>query len=210
MIKAPSGERLLLVVDIQNDFCRSGALAVPHSDEIVPIINRLSGKFAHIGLTQDWHPKGHVSFASSHAGKAPLQTIMLPYGEQILWPDHCVSGSRGAEFHPRLEIVRAEVLIRKGFNPSMDSYSVFYENDHKTPTGLTGYLRDRGIKHVFLAGLATDFCVQYSALDARKDGFEVWVIEEAVRGIDVDHSERQAWVAMANAGVRRIHEQELC
>ncbi len=209
LIGTLSHELVLLVVDVQNDFCRSGALAVPHGDEVVPIINRVSGKFAHVGLTQDWHPRGHVSFASSHKGKIPLQTITLPYGEQILWPDHCVSGTGGADFHPLLEIGRAEAIVRKGFDPSIDSYSAFYENDRKTPTGLSGYLRDRGIRQICLAGLATDFCVLYSALDARREGFEVWVIEDAVRGIDVDHSEAKAWQAMTDAGVRRIHERNL-
>ncbi|MBZ5498176.1 MAG: bifunctional nicotinamidase/pyrazinamidase [Acidobacteriia bacterium] len=200
---------LLLVVDVQNDFCRGGALEVPGGDEVVPVINRLAGGFVHVGLTQDWHPRGHVSFASSHAGKQPLQTLVLPYGDQILWPDHCISGTRGAEFHPGLHTVQAEVIIRKGFHPAIDSYSAFYENDHETPTGLAGYLRNRGLKRLFMAGLALDFCVLYSALDARKESFEVFVIEEAVRGINVDGSMEKAWKAMGGAGIHRISRRDL-
>jgi nicotinamidase-related amidase len=200
---------MLLGVDIQVDFCPGGALAVPGGDEVVPVVNRAAAKFAHFGLTQDWHPSGHISFASSHAGKAPLQTITLPYGKQILWPDHCVPGTKGAEFHPALETERVEVVIRKGFHPAIDSYSAFYENDRRTSTGLGGYLRGRGVARLFMAGLATDFCVLYSALDARREGFEVFVIEEAVRGIDIHGSVVSAWRAMADAGVRRIREQDL-
>jgi nicotinamidase/pyrazinamidase len=200
---------LLLVIDVQNDFCGGGALEVPHGDDVVPVINRLAVKFAHVALTQDWHPKGHVSFASSHKGKEPLQTITLPYGEQILWPDHCVPGTKGAEFHPGLDTTRAEVIIRKGFNRAVDSYSAFYENDHKTSTGLAGYLRSRGLERLFLVGLATDFCVLYSALDARSEGFEVFAIEDAVRGIDIGASVEKAWRTMAEAGARRIREQDL-
>jgi nicotinamidase/pyrazinamidase len=204
-----SAEDLLLVVDVQIDFCPGGALAVPRGDEVVPIINRLAGKFTHVGLTQDWHPRGHVSFASAHKGKEPLQKIALPHGEQILWPDHCVAGTTGAEFHSELNTVRAEVIIRKGFHPAIDSYSAIYENDHQTPTGMAGYLRNRGLKRLFLAGLTTDFCVLYSALDARREGFEVFVIEEGVRGIDVDGSVEKAWQAMAETGVRRIRQHDL-
>jgi nicotinamidase-related amidase len=200
---------MLLGIDIQCDFCWSGALAVPRGDEVVPVVNRIASRFAHFGLTQDWHPKGHISFASSHAGKKPLQKIVLPYGEQVLWPDHCVPGTKGAEFHPALDANRVEVIIRKGFNPTIDSYSAFYENDRRTSTGLGGYLRSRGIRRLFMAGLATDFCVQYSALDARREGFEVWVIEEAVRGIDIHDSLAAAWQTMHKAGVRLIHEQDL-
>jgi nicotinamidase/pyrazinamidase len=200
---------LLLVIDVQNDFCRGGALEVPYGDDVVPVINRLAVNFAHVALTQDWHPKGHISFASSHKGKEPLQKVTLPYGEQILWPDHCVPGTKGAEFHPGLDPTRAEVVIRKGFNPAIDSYSAFYENDHRTSTGLAGYVRGRGLERLFMVGLATDFCVLYSALDARKEGFEVFVIEDAVRGIDIGASVEKAWQAMAEAGVRRIREQDL-
>mgnify|MGYP001099729636 CR=1 FL=1 len=204
-----SSHDLLLVIDVQNDFCGGGALAVPHGDDVVPVINRLAAHFAHVALTQDWHPRGHISFASSHKGKEPLQTIALPYGEQILWPDHCIPGTKGAEFHPDLDTTSAEVIIRKGFNPAIDSYSAFYENDHKTSTGLAGYLRSRGLERLFMVGLATDFCVLYSALDARKEGFEVFVIEDAVRGIDIEASVEKAWGTMGEAGARRIREQDL-
>ncbi len=200
---------MLLGIDIQCDFCRGGALAVPRGDEVVPVINRIASRFAHFGLTQDWHPKGHISFASSHAGKEPLQTIALAYGEQVLWPDHCVPGTKGAEFHPALETERVEIILRKGFNPTIDSYSAFFENDRRTSTGLSGYLRSRGILRLFMAGLATDFCVLYSALDARREGFEVFVIEEAVRGIDIHGSVADAWQTMGEAGVRLIHDQDL-
>lgn len=176
---------------------------------MVPAINRLMEHFPHTGLTQDWHPRGHASFASSHPGMKPLQTIVLSYGEQVLWPDHCVSGTSGAEFHAGLNTSPAEFIVRKGFNPGIDSYSAFYENDRKSPTGLAGYLRSRGIERLFMAGLATDFCVQYSALDARHEGFDVFVIEDATRGIDVDGSVAQAWRTMADAGVRRVRTQDL-
>ncbi|WP_028033632.1 bifunctional nicotinamidase/pyrazinamidase [Chelativorans sp. J32] len=178
----------LIVIDIQNDFCPGGALAVDNGDEVVPIINRLIQQFDHVILTQDWHPAGHSSFASSHSGKAPFETIAMPYGEQTLWPDHCVQGTQGAEFHPGLEWTKAELIIRKGFRGGIDSYSAFFENDHETPTGLAGYLRERGIAKVTLAGLATDFCVAYSALDARKQGFDATVVLQACRAIDLGGS----------------------
>jgi nicotinamidase/pyrazinamidase len=200
---------VLLVVDAQNDFCPGGALAVPHGDEVVPVINRLSERFPHVVLTQDWHPRGHISFASSHPGRAPFETIRVAYGDQVLWPDHCVPGTPGAELHPRLETRRAEMVMRKGFRPEVDSYSAFFENDHATATGLAGYLRERALRRLFLVGLATDFCVQYSALDARREGFEVHVIEEGVRGIDLDGSLGRAWTALAAVGVGRGHESEL-
>jgi nicotinamidase/pyrazinamidase len=200
---------LLLIVDVQNDFCPGGALAVPHGDEVVQPINRICGAFSHAALTQDWHAEGHVSFASSHKGANPFETIMLPYGEQILWPDHCVRGTGGADFPKELDTVRSEVTIRKGFHRDVDSYSAFRENDRKTPTGLAGYMRTRGFRRLFLAGLATDFCVLHSALDARAEEFEVFVIEDAVRGIDVAGSINRAWRAMADAGVRQIRELEL-
>jgi len=205
----PSKEDLLLIVDVQNDFCAGGALAVPKADEIVPVINRLTARFPHIGLTQDWHSRGHISFASSHEGIELLQVISLPYGEQILWPDHCVAGTRGAEFHPDLDTTRAEFVVRKGIHLEVDSYSAIYENDHKTPTGLSGYMHNRGFKRLFLAGLATDFCVLYSALDAVGEGFQVCVIEDAVRGINVADSLAKAWETMARAGVRRLSEFDL-
>jgi nicotinamidase/pyrazinamidase len=183
------GERdVLLVVDIQNDFCPGGALAVPGGAEIVPLVNRLAERFAHVILTQDWHPPGHQSFASAHAGRKPYETIRVSYGPQILWPDHCVQGTGGADFHKDLHIPRAELVLRKGHHRNIDSYSAFLENDRQTPTGLAGYLRDRGFDRVFLAGLALDFCVRYSAEDARRLGFAPVVVVDACRGIDVDGS----------------------
>lgn len=179
---------ILLVVDVQNDFCPGGKLAVPAGDEVVPLLNRLGARFQHVVLTQDWHPTGHRSFASSHSGRQPFETVAFPYGTQVLWPDHCVQGTSGAEFHPGLRIAHAELIIRKGYRRDIDSYSAFYENDHKTPTGLAGYLRERGLGRVFLAGLAFDFCVRYSAEDADRCGFEVVVIDDACRGIDVGGS----------------------
>jgi nicotinamidase/pyrazinamidase len=196
-------------VDVQNDFCPGGALAVPRGDEVVPVINRLAGRFRHVVLTQDWHPKGHVSFASSHPGHRPFETIQVAYGAQVLWPDHCVPGTPGAEFHPGLDTRGANLVVRKGNDPAIDSYSALYENDHRTSTGLAGYLRERGCRRIFLAGLATDFCVQYSALDARREGFEVFVVEDGVRGIDLDGSLAAAWARMAEAGVRRLREADI-
>jgi nicotinamidase/pyrazinamidase len=200
------GSDLLLVVDVQNDFCAKGALAVPDGDAVVPVINRLSGRFEHIALTQDWHPDGHSSFATTHPGKAPFDIIAMPYGQQTLWPDHCIQGTPGAGFHPQLNVQRAELVIRKGFRTEIDSYSAFFENDRRTPTGLAGYLRERGFRRVFLVGLATDFCVFYSAMDARKLGFDVVVIESACRGIDLDGSIATAWRAMGEAGVQRVED----
>ena len=191
----------LLIIDVQNDFCPGGALAVPHGDEVVAVINMLGARFAHRLLTQDWHPAGHSSFASTHPGRAPLQTATLDYGEQVLWPDHCVQGTAGARFHPALDTDGAELVLRKGFRAAVDSYSAFYENDHATPTGLAGYLRERGIERVFLCGLATDFCVAYSALDARREDFAVWVVEDACRAIDLDGSLAAARARMDAAGV---------
>lgn len=191
----------LIVIDVQNDFCPGGALAVDRGDEVVPIINRMISEFEHVILTQDWHPAGHSSFASSHADKQPFDTIDMPYGEQTLWPDHCVQGTFGGAFHPKLEWTQAELVIRKGFRKAIDSYSAFFENDHKTPTGLTGYLRERGFGKVTLAGLATDFCVAYSALDARRQGFEVKVVLEACRGIDLAGSMDAMMEKMRQTGV---------
>jgi nicotinamidase/pyrazinamidase len=179
---------VLLVVDVQNDFCPGGKLAVPHGDDVVPIVNRLASRFRHVVLTQDWHPPGHQSFASSHPGKRPFETVTVEYGHQILWPDHCVQGTIGAQFHDDLQIPHAELVLRKGFRPAIDSYSALYENDRKTPTGLAGYLRERGLTRIFIAGLAFDFCVRYSAEDARREDFGVTVIEDACRAIDVDGS----------------------
>ena len=191
----------LLIVDVQDDFCTGGALAVPEGEDVVPVINRLAELFPHVGLTQDWHTPAHLSFASAHAGRVPYETIDLAYGPQTLWPDHCVKGTAGAGFHKDLNTVPAEVVIRKGYRREIDSYSAFHENDRTTPTGLTGYLKERGIDHVFLAGLATDYCVRYSAEDARREGFAVTVIEDACRAIDLEGSLAEARAAMAAAGV---------
>lgn len=199
----PRDNGVLLVVDVQNDFCPRGALAVPEGDAVVPVINQLSERFRHVILTQDWHCAGHLSFASSHAGKKPLETIRLPYGEQVLWPDHCIQDTPGADLHPELDVAHCELILRKGFRREIDSYSAFFENDHRTPTGLAGYLRERGLTRLFVVGLATDFCVAYSAIDARRLGFEVTVIEAGCRGIDVHGSLATAWKRMEEAGVVR-------
>lgn len=198
---------ILLVVDIQNDFCPGGALAVPSGNDIVPLVNRLASHFEHVILTQDWHPPGHQSFASSHPGMRPYQSIQVHYGTQILWPDHCVQGTSGAEFHADLSIPHAELVLRKGYHRDVDSYSAFYENDRKTHTGLAGYLRERSFRRVFLAGLAFDFCVRFSADDAIREGFEAVVIEDACRGIDVDGSMRATRDLFAMRGVRSIAAQ---
>jgi nicotinamidase/pyrazinamidase len=192
---------ILIVIDAQNDFCPGGALAVPHGDEVVPIINRIAARFRHVVLTQDWHPRGHFSFASRHPGKKPFETIASDYGPQVLWPDHCVQDSLGAAFHPALHIPHAALVLRKGMNPAIDSYSAFYENDRKTPTGLGGYLRERGFQRLFLAGLAFDFCVRYSAEDAKREGFAVTVIEDACRSIDIDDSAAATRDSFATLGV---------
>ena len=194
-------QEVLIIVDVQNDFCPGGALAVPHGDEIVPAVNRLAAEFRHVVLTQDWHPRGHSSFASSHPGKQPFEAIEVAYGQQILWPDHCVQGTQGAALHPALEVPHAELVLRKGFRSAIDSYSAFFENDHRTPTGLAGYLRERGLGRLTLCGLATDFCVLYSALDGRKAGFDVDVVTGVCRGIDLDGSLDRAVAAMREAGV---------
>jgi nicotinamidase/pyrazinamidase len=199
-----ANDDLLLVIDVQNDFCAGGTLAVADGDAVVPVINRLTERFGHVVLTQDWHPAGHSSFATSQPGSQPFETIRMPYGEQTLWPDHCVQATAGAAFHPRLVTDRAELVIRKGFRPEIDSYSAFHENDRRTPTGLAGYLRERGLRRIFLAGLATDYCVYYSAIDARKLGFDAIVIEAGCRAIDLAGSLDVAWKAMAEAGVQRI------
>jgi len=183
-----SDRDVLLVIDVQNDFCTGGALAVPGGEKVVPAINRVAQKFANVVLTQDWHPRDHVSFASNHAHKRPFETVELDYGTQVLWSDHCVQDTAGAEFHRDLEVPQASLVVRKGFRRGIDSYSAFFENDHKTPTGLLGYLHERDLRTVFIAGLALDFCVRYSAEDARKAGLEVAVVEDACRGIDLDGS----------------------
>ncbi len=192
---------LLLVVDVQNDFCPAGALAVARGDEVLAPINRIGRRFAHVALTQDWHPGDHSSFASQHAGRRPFETIALDYGEQTLWPDHCVQGTKGAEFHRALDLPHAELVLRKGFAREIDSYSAFFENDRRTPTGLASYLRERGFRRLFLAGLATDYCVAYSALDAIRAGFAVIVLEDACRAIDLDGSLTWAMSEMRQAGV---------
>jgi nicotinamidase/pyrazinamidase len=201
---AVSESSVLIVVDIQNDFCPGGALSVPRGDEIVPLVNRLAARFGHVILTQDWHPPGHQSFASSHRGRKPHDVIELYYGPQVLWPDHCVQGSWGAEFHRDLHIPHAELILRKGYRPEIDSYSVFYENDRKTPTGLAGYLRERSLKEVHLAGLAFDFCVRYSAEDARNEAFTVTVIEDACRSIDVNGSLAETRRAFNSLNIRCV------
>jgi nicotinamidase/pyrazinamidase len=193
----------LVVVDVQNDFMPGGALAVPRGDEVVPEINRLAARFENVILTQDWHPRGHVSFASSHPGKEPFETIELPYGSQVLWPDHCVQGTAGAAFHPDLNLTKAHLVIRKGHHRDIDSYSAFLEADRETTTGLAGYLKERGFRKLYVCGLATDFCVAWTALDARAAGFDTTVIEDACRAIDLDGSLARAWTEMAAAGVKR-------
>ncbi|WP_128293594.1 bifunctional nicotinamidase/pyrazinamidase [Afifella aestuarii] len=200
---------LLLVIDVQNDFCPGGALAVPDGDAVVPVINALMPRFQHVVLTQDWHPAGHQSFASAHPGSDPFQTFSAEYGEQVLWPEHCVQGSAGAAFHPKLDTVPAELILRKGFRPGIDSYSAFYENDRTTETGLAGYLRERGFARLFLTGLATDFCVAWSALDARREGFKAVLVEDACRAIDLDGSLDKARAEMAAAGVSFVTSQAI-
>ena len=195
---------ILLVVDIQNDFCPGGALSVPAGDEVVPVVNRLAARFRHVVLTQDWHPRDHLSFASAHPGTKPYQTIEVAYGPQILWPDHCVQGTPGAEFRKDMQITHAELILRKGYHREIDSYSAFYENDRKTHTGLAGYLRERGFDRVFLAGLAFDFCVRYSAEDAKREGFDVAVVEDACRGIDVDGSMVATRALFSERGIARV------
>ena len=195
-------QRALIVIDVQNDFCPGGALAVTDGDAILPVVNRMIAEAEHVVLTQDWHPAGHSSFASSHPGKTPVETIAMPYGAQTLWPDHCIQGTNGAAFHPALDWTKAEMVIRKGFRPAIDSYSAFYENDHSTPTGLAGYLRERGITDLTLCGLATDYCVAYSALDAVSQGFAVTVAMDACRAIDLGGSLATMTERMKASGVR--------
>lgn len=197
-------DTVLIVIDVQNDFCPGGALAVPEGDQVVPEINRLIASHDHVLLTQDWHPAGHTSFASQHPGKSPFETVQMPYGDQVLWPDHCVQATSGAAFHPDLEWAKAELVVRKGFRRDIDSYSAFFENDHRTPTGLGGYLKERGFKSIALAGLATDYCVHFSAVDARKLGFEVSVIERACRAINLANSLAAARQAWSEAGVKVV------
>ena len=205
----PQDNDILIVIDVQNDFCPGGALAVPEGDAVVPLINGLMPRFANVVWTQDWHPAGHSSFASSHPGKAPFSTIAMPYGEQTLWPDHCIQGTSGADFHAGLDPTRAQMIIRKGFRGAIDSYSAFFENDRTTPTGLAGYLRERGLTRVFCAGLATDFCVRFSAEDARRLGLETVLIADACRAIDLGGSLAAGMAAVKAAGVGIIESMAL-
>ncbi len=208
--KVSAGSRsVLIVVDVQNCFIPGGSLAVKEGDVIVPLINTLAKKFQNVVLTQDWHTADHVSFASQHAGKKPFDSVKLGYGNQVLWPDHCVQGTEGAALAKDLAIPQAQLVIRKGYHKNVDSYSAFYEADGKTSTGLGGYLKQRGMKRVFVVGLATDFCVAWTAMDARKEGFETYVIEDACRGIDAAGSLAKAWADMKAKGVKRIQSPDL-
>lgn len=200
---------VLIVVDVQNDFCPGGSLAVKGGDEIVPVINSLAKRFAHVVMTQDWHPAGHSSFASSHPGKKPFETVEMAYGRQVLWPDHCVQGSSGAAFHPGLSVPQAEAIIRKGYRREIDSYSGFVEADRRTQTGLTGYLRERGFLRCVVVGLATDFCVSWTAQDAADAGFETSVVEDACRAIDLEGSLDRAWAEMSDKDVVRLKASDL-
>ena len=205
----PTANSALIVVDVQNCFVTGGTLPVKGGEEVVPVINKLAAAFRNIVVTQDWHTPGHASFASTHAGKKPFETTQLSYGTQVLWPDHCVQGTDDAALHKDLKLPTAQIIIRKGFHKEMDSYSAFDEADHKTATGLAGYLKARGIKTLFVAGLATDFCVAWTAMDARKAGFEVYVIEDATRAIDLNGSLAAAWKEMAAKGVKRIQSGDV-
>jgi nicotinamidase/pyrazinamidase len=202
-------EDVLVVVDVQYDFLPGGSLAVAGGDEIVPLINQLATRFQNVVLTQDWHPRDHISFASQHTGKAPFETIDLPYGTQVLWPDHCIWQTRGAEISADLNIPHAQLIIRKGYNRQIDSYSGFQEADRETLTGLAGYLNERDVGRLFVVGLATDFCVAWTALDGAAGGFDVTVIEDATRAIDADGSMAKAWADMAEAGVERVMSREI-
>ena len=206
---SPDERSVLIVVDVQNCFLAGGSLAVKDGEQVVPVINKIAKGFANVVMTQDWHTGGHISFASSHSGKKPSETVDLDYGKQVLWPDHCVQGTEGAALSRDLEVAHAGLVIRKGFNKNVDSYSAFTEADGKTTTGLAAYLKARKVKRVFLAGLATDFCVAWSALDARKAGFETYVIEDACRGIDTQGSLAKAWADMTKAGVKRIKSDDI-
>lgn len=205
----PDATSVLLVVDVQNCFMPGGTLPVTHGDEVVAVINRIARAFDNVVLTQDWHTPGHASFASVHAGKKPFETTRLAYGNQVLWPDHCIQGTPDAELQKDLRIPQAQLVIRKGYHRNIDSYSAFLEADRETATGLAGYLKQRGIRRVYLAGLATDFCVAWSAIDARAAGFEVFVIDDATRAIDLNGSLAKAWADMEAAGVRRIQSADI-
>lgn len=204
----PDAQSALIVVDVQNGFVTGGGLPVPRGEEVVPVINALAPKFDNVVITQDWHPAGHASFASSHAGRRPYELIEFDYGSQVLWPDHCVQGTADAALHADLQLPQAQLIIRKGFHPGVDSYSAFQEADRKTPTGLDGYLKQRGIRRLFITGLATDFCVAWTAIDARGAGYETWVIEDATRAIDLDGSLAAAWSDMTAAGVGRMQSAD--
>lgn len=205
----PDDASALLVIDVQNCFLPGGSLAVKEGEQVVPVINKMARGFANVVMTQDWHTPGHVSFASTHSGKKPFETVDLAYGKQVLWPDHCVQGTDGASLSKDLAIPQAELIIRKGFHKDVDSYSAFTEADGKTTTGLAAYLKARNIERVFVAGLATDFCVAWTALDAHKAGFETFVVEDACRGIDTQGSLAKAWDDMAKAGVKRIQSADI-
>lgn len=209
----PTANDVLIVVDVQNDFCPGGALAVAGGHEVVPLINQIARRFEHVVLTQDWHPAGHASFASSHAAKKPFDTMETPYGTQVLWPDHCVQGTKGAEFHAGIDIRHAEMIVRKGYRRGVDSYSGFLEADRTTPTGLAGYLKERNLVHAYVVGLATDFCVAWTALDARRFGLVATVIEDACRGINAPTipggTLAKAWSDMTAAGVSRTTSAQL-
>lgn len=204
-----TSQSVLLAVDLQNDFCPGGALAVPGGDQVLPVIHRISPLFEHIILTQDWHSPHHQSFASRHAGKQPFEQVKVSYGSQTLWPDHCVQGTPGAAFHPFVNLPQAELILRKGFRPEVDSYSAFFENDRTTPTGLAGYLRERQLTRVFLCGLAYDYCVGYSALDARRLGLEVFVIKDACRSIDLHDSVAHIEAAFEFVGAKVMQSESL-
>jgi nicotinamidase/pyrazinamidase len=204
-----TSQDVFLVIDVQNDFCPGGALAVPGGEAVIDPIHKAAPKFSHIVLTQDWHPAGHSSFASAHAGKHPFEQIEVRYGMQTLWPDHCVQGSKGAKFHPALHLPQTELILRKGFRPHIDSYSAFFENDRATATGLAGYLRERSFTRIFLAGLAYDFCVGYSALDARRLGFDAIILRDACRAIDLNSSIAKIESEFAQAGVKLAESGEL-
>ena len=205
----PDDASVLLVIDVQNCFLPGGSLAVKDGEQVVPVINKIAAGFSNVVMTQDWHTAGHVSFASVHSGKKPFETIDLPYGKQVLWPDHCVQGTDGAALSKDLSIPHAALVIRKGFHKDVDSYSAFTEADGKTTTGLAAYLKARELQRLFVAGLATDFCVAWTALDARKAGFEAYVVEDACRGIDTEGSMAKAWADMAKAGVNRIQSSDI-
>ena len=194
---------------MQHDFVPGGALAVPRGDEIVPLVNRLGARFANVVLTQDWHPRDHISFATAHPGRQPFESIRLAYGDQVLWPPHCVQGTHGAALHSQLNVPHAQLVIRKGHHRDIDSYSAFMEADRKTSTGLAGYLKERGFRKIYTCGLATDFCVAWTAMDARKAGFDTYVIEDATRAIDLNGSLAAAWKQMTAKGVKRIQSTDL-